>query len=294
MEYKSIGHFGTAFRNLGRNSWMTSASIATVTVGLLIAGLVVMLIYNVNLFVSTVESELVIKVFLELDTTPQEREALEENLANHPLITDVRYVDKAEGMAILRQQFGDDAEVLDGLDLEALIWDGFEITTVDARQIAIVAEAITDLDHVEEVVYGREYISDILDATEMIKLIGLGLALAVGIASTFVIFNTIRLTVLMRHDEISIMRYVGATNWFIRWPFILEGWIIGICGALVASGVLIYAYDQFVIWLVEMIPYLQMVPVQTIAGQLVVILVGSGSVLGVLGSTLSMRRFLRL
>lgn len=294
MGYKIGNHFRTAFRNLIRNSWMTTASISTVMVGLFIAGLVVMLIYNVDYFVEQVESELVIKVFLETGLPIDQKALLEERIRTHPMVEAVRYIDKEEGMNILRNQFGDDADVLEGLDLEELLWDGYEITVADAKQIGIVAEALKDFTGIEEIVYGREYITDILRVTDMIRWIGLGLAVAVGVASTFIIFNTIRLTVLMREDEITIMRYVGATNWFIRWPFILEGWLIGLFGAMFAGGILVLAYQKFALWFSGIIQYVQVVSPDVINIQLFLILGAGGSLLGILGSTLSMRKFLRL
>ena len=276
MFYKMGNHLRTACRNLWKNSWMTTASISTVMVCLLIAGIVVLLISNVNSFVNQVESELDIKVFLESGLPLDDKALLEERIRAHPMVHQVQYIGKDQGIELLRDQFGEDAEVLDGLDLEALIWDGYEISVQDAAQIAIVAEAIKDFKGIEEVVYGREYIADILNVTDIVRWIGLGLAVAVGIASTFVIFNTIRLTVLMRQDDITIMRYVGATNWYIRWPFILEGWLIGLLGSMFAGGLLIWAYKQFTLWFAGIIQYVQVVPTTVISTRLFIILAEIG------------------
>ncbi len=294
MFYKMGNHLRNACRNLWKNSWMTTASISTVMVCLLIAGIVVLLISNVNSFVNQVESELDIKVFLESGLPLDDKALLEEKIRAHPMVHQVQYIGKDQGIELLRDQFGEDAEVLDGLDLEALIWDGYEISVQDAAQIAIVAEAIKDFKGIEEVVYGREYIADILNVTDIVRWIGLGLAVAVGIASTFVIFNTIRLTVLMRQDDITIMRYVGATNWYIRWPFILEGWLIGLLGSMFAGGLLIWAYKQFTLWFAGIIQYVQVVPTTVISTRLFIILAVGGSFLGIFGSTISMRKFLKL
>jgi cell division transport system permease protein len=273
---------------------MTTASITTILVGLFIAGLVIILIANVNFFIEQVESELLIKVFLEKDIPTDQRVILEERIGNHPLVDTVRYVDTEEGRMILQEQFGDDADVLEGLDLDEILWDGFEITVYDAAQITLVAQAVENFEGIDEIVYGKEYVSDLLRVTEMINYIGVILAIIVSIASTFVIFNTVRLTVLMRKDEISIMRYVGATNWYIRWPFILEGWIIGLLGALIASGALIWAYNKFAVWFVTNIQYVRIVPINLVTQYVLIALCVGGSILGIFGSTLSLRRFLKL
>ena len=292
--YKMGNHLKTAFRNLIRNSWMSTAAISTVMVCLLIAGTVVLLISNVNYFVDQVESELVIKVLLEDNIALDDKALLEERIRIHPMVNEVRYIDKEEGIELLKKQFGDNSAVLDGLDLNQYISDGYEVKVKDSAQISIVAEALKEFKGIEEIVYGKEYIADIINVTNIIRLVGIGLAIAVAIASTFVIFNTIRLTVLMRSDEITIMRYVGATNWYIRWPFILEGWLIGLFGSLVAGGILVYAYKQFAIWFSSLIQYVQVVPTTTINLQLWVFLAIGGSFLGIFGSTISMRKFLKL
>jgi cell division transport system permease protein len=287
-------HIKVALRNLFRNAWMTTASITTILVGLFIAGLVIILISNVNYFVDQVESELLIKVFLEKDLPLDQKVILEERIGSHPLVEGVRYIDTEEGKKIIQEQFGEDADVLEGLDLDEILWDGYEITVYDANQINLVAQALEEFEGIDEIVYGKEYISDLLRMTEIVKSVGIVLALIVSIASTFVIFNTVRLTVMMRKDEISIMRYVGATNWFIRWPFILEGWIIGLLGALLASGGLIWAYNKVAVWFVNNIQYVQIVPIDIVTKNILIVLCVGGSILGVFGSTLSMRKFLRL
>lgn len=292
--YNAMHHIKIALRNLLRNAWMTTASITTILVGLFIAGLVIILISNVNYFVDQVESELLIKVFLEKDLPLDQKVILEERIDNHPLVESIRYLDTEEGKKILEEQFGEDADVLEGLNLDEILWDGYEITVYDAAQINLVAQALDDFEGIDEIVYGKEYISDLLRMTEIVKSVGLVLAFIVSIASTFVIFNTVRLTVMMRRDEISIMRYVGATNWFIRWPFILEGWIIGLLGALLASGGLIWSYNKIAIWFVNNIQYVQIVPIDIVTKNVLIILCAGGSILGVFGSTLSMRRFLKL
>ncbi len=294
MFYNAIHHIKIAFRNLFRNAWMTTASITTILVGLFIAGLVIILISNVNYFVDQVESELLIKVFLEKDLPLDQKVILEERLESHPLVETVRYIDTEEGKKIIQEQFGEDADVLEGLDLDEILWDGYEITVYDAEQINLVAQALEDFEGIDEIVYGKEYISDLLRMTEIVKSVGIVLAFIVSIASTFVIFNTVRLTVMMRKDEISIMRYVGATNWFIRWPFILEGWIIGLLGALLASGGLIWAYNKLAVWFVNNIQYVQIVPIDIVTKNVLIVLCAGGSILGIFGSTLSMRKFLRL
>jgi len=292
--YNAMHHIKVALRNLFRNAWMTTASITTILVGLFIAGLVIILISNVNYFVDQVESELLIKVFLEKDLPLDQKVILEERIGSHPLVEGVRYIDTEEGKKIIQEQFGEDADVLEGLDLDEILWDGYEITVYDANQINLVAQALEEFEGIDEIVYGKEYISDLLRMTEIVKSVGIVLALIVSIASTFVIFNTVRLTVMMRKDEISIMRYVGATNWFIRWPFILEGWIIGLLGALLASGGLIWAYNKVAVWFVNNIQYVQIVPIDIVTKNILIVLCVGGSILGVFGSTLSMRKFLRL
>ncbi len=294
MISNSIYHFRVALRNMFRNGLMSMASITTIVVGLFIAGLVVILIANVNYLMEQVENELLIKVFLERDLTEDSRNLLEERIRSHPLVNTVRYIDKEEGKAILEKQFGEEAYVLEGLDLDRILWDGFEITVHESAQIVLVARALSGFEGIEDIIYGKEYISDLLRIANTVRTVGTILALVIGIASTFVIFNTVRMTVLMRQDEIAVMRYVGASNWFIRWPFILEGWLIGLIGASLSAGALIYLYRQISEQFVQYVSYLALVPIDTVTQYLLLALTIGGSLLGILGSTLSMRKFLKL
>ncbi len=155
-----------------------------------------------------------------------------------------------------------------------------------------VAAAVTVLAGVEEVLWGREIVEQLLAITRMMRLVGIGLMVALALAALFIIANTIRMAIFARRREIGIMRYIGATNWFIRWPFVIEGLVLGLLGGMTAASVLAWGYYLAVRALVQAKPFWPWVQPWPFLQQLALLLLSIGVVIGILGSGLSLRRYL--
>lgn len=295
MRLYTLGSFvRTALRSLWRNSWMTVASVGSVVVGLLIFGIFMVAVWNLNHLAAQVESQVEITVFLQDNISSDDVSGLEQSISNIPGVLEVQFVSRDEALLRLEERFGADSELLAGLREDNPLWDTFEVRVEDAQLVSTVASTISQLTYVDDVQYGREWVEDMLKVTRLLRLAGLVLMAGLALASTFIIANTIRITVFARRREITIMKFVGATDWFIRWPFVIEGWLLGVIGAALASAIIYVGYTQVAVWLAANVPFIGLLSPQEVIRELLVLLFAIGSLLGICGSTISLRRFLRV
>lgn len=287
--------FGYFFQSAGssliRNSWMTLASIGTVAVALLVLGVFMLLAVNIGAMAAQVEEQVELTAYLA-DLSPEERNRLANELKAIPGVAAVTFVSREEAWQRLLEWYGDDRDFLAGWEEDNPLREAFEVRADSAFRIAEIAGAVTEVRGIEEVVYGREIVEQLLSITRGVRFVGMGLMAGLALAATFIIANTIRITVFARRREISIMRYVGATAWFVRWPFVIEGLALGIIGAILASSVLAWGYYFAVRSLAAAIPFWPFVAPWPLLQRLALALIGLGALIGVTGSALSVRRYL--
>jgi cell division transport system permease protein len=273
---------------------MSFASLATVAISLVILGFAWMMMINASHIVSVMESELEINVYLRQDADSNRAASLRSYLQNIDEIDEVVFVPKEEGLDLLNRRFGQDVDLAESLGGENPLPDMFRIRAKQADQIPGLSERIQRMAGVETVRYGQEMIEQLLQVTQWIRSVGLVVVVATAVAALFLIATTIRLAVFSRSNEISIMQLVGATNWYIRWPFFLEGMVIGLLGALAAVTALYLFYAQIAKYLTRSMSF---IPLVTEYSAMFVVyrgLIIFGACLGALGSVFSMRRFLRI
>ena len=172
--------------------------------------------------------------------------------------------------------------------------DSYEVTVRDPSMVETTAQAIAEFKGVEQTKYGQDVVEHLFDITRLIRIFGLVLMLLLAGATLFIISNTIRLTVFARRKEVAIMKYVGATDWFIRWPFMLEGVVMGFAGGVIAAIALKLVYAAAAAKIYDTLAFFPLIPEQpfmTIIGMLIVI---SGMAIGALGSSISLKRFLKV
>ncbi|MBQ1416255.1 MAG: permease-like cell division protein FtsX, partial [Selenomonas sp.] len=223
------------FRSLRRNNWMSFASIGTVAVSLFVLGVFLILVLNMNRMASTLESQVQISVYLEEDLSRQQRIDLQSNIEKMQGIDTVKFVDKDEAKARLSERLGDQKYLLEALGDKNPLPDAFELTVAQPDMVETAAKAIERMDGVESAKYGQDVVEHLFDITRLMRIFGLVLMLLLAGATIFIISNTIRLTVFARRKEIAIMKYVGATDWFIRWPFLMEGIVLGCIGGILSA-----------------------------------------------------------
>lgn len=223
------------FHSLRRNNWMTFASIGTVAVSLFVLGVFLILVLNMNRLAGMLESQVQISVYLEDHLTDREKRQIGYDIESLQGIDSVTYVDRETAKERLKERLGDQKYLLDALSEDNPLPDAFEVTVTTPAVVESAAGAIAAMQGVEEAKYGQDVVEHLFDITRLMRIFGFVLMGLLGGATLFIISNTIRLTVFARRKEIAIMKYVGATDWFIRWPFLLEGIVLGCIGGFIAA-----------------------------------------------------------
>ena len=295
MRYKGLLYaWGEALRSLYRNKWMTIASIGVVVVTLLMLGGFMLVNLNLNHITENVKGQVEIVLYVEDTATLAERNELREKLVAHSSLAEVRFVSRDEALQRLKKQMGDIVEGYETAE-ENPLPDSFELRTHHPESVGAVAEELARYPAVAKVDYGKATVDRLFTATRAVQLVGLFLMVGLAITAIFLIAHTIKLTVFIRRREIMIMKYVGATNWFIRWPFVLEGLIIGLLGAVLPLAGLYYIYLASLEWVAaNNLMFLTLLPASPIMGELSKYLIPLGTGLGILGSAFSMDRYLRV
>ncbi|ASA24461.1 permease-like cell division protein FtsX [Paenibacillus donghaensis] len=298
-----LRHVREGIRNVFRNGWMSIASITSIVVSLFVLGVFILLVLNVNEVADKADSQVQINVHLALETDQKMRETVQKEISEMPEVSKIEYVPKDQGLKELRTDLGDAAdEVLEGFNKDNNpLPDKLVVDVVVADTVAFVSGKIEDLNkiHPEQpiyrVKYGKGSIETLFKVTRAVRNIGFIFVAGLALMSMFLISNTIRVTILARRKEIGIMKLVGATNYFIRWPFFIEGALIGMIGSLITSGALYLGYSGLTASVSgDPILGLQLIPFHEIWMQLCGLLVGLGMLIGIWGSTVSIRKFLKV
>lgn len=285
---------GQAFSSMRRNNWMTVASIGTVAVTMIVLGVFLLLAGNITNLAGNLESQVEVSVYLQDEITSEQVDALANEFTALEQVALVKYVSKEEALLRMRDWYGESADFLAGLEADNPLRNSFELRTHRPEQVLDVVPVLRSFDGVAEVQYGQGVVEQLFAVTGVLRVVALGLMFGLAAAATFIIANTIRITVFARRREINIMKYVGATDWFIRWPFVIEGMTLGLIGSLIAAGLVAWAYRATVSSMAVSMPFLPLVTpwpfLLGISGWLILI----GTAIGIIGSTVSLRRFLRV
>ena len=282
------------FRSLRRNNWMSFASVGTVAVSLFVLGVFLLLVMNMNRLASMLESEVQISVYLEDGIKAGDRRDLQQDIANMQGIETVKFVSREEAKQRLSERLGDQKYLLDALGDKNPLPDSFEVTVIHPDMVETAANAIARMDGVESAKYGQDVVRHLFDITRLIRIFGLVLMLLLAGATLFIISNTIRLTVFARRKEIAIMKYVGATDWLIRWPFLMEGMVLGFIGGLLAAIALRSFYAAMAAKIYSTLAFFPLLPQYPFMNYVTVVILLSGMVIGAIGSTISLKRFLKV
>ncbi len=289
---------------MGRNGWMTFASVSSIAVSLFILGIFMLLALNVNKLADQLDSQVQINVYLQVDTAKAKSDEIERTIKRIPEVKQVTFVSKDEGLQRFRDSMGEDGkEALEGYEKENNpLPDSFEVEAFDPQKVSYVAKQIeainlTDPDKsITKVKYGKDTIEKLFSITNAVRNIGFFIVLGLAVMAMFLISTTIKMTILARRREISIMKLVGATNSFIRWPFFIEGAIIGFSGSFISVAILLYGYSQLVQTTsadigLYMIQFSTVDEVSFMVGGTIIAL---GTLLGIWGSTISVRKYLKV
>ena len=283
------------FLQIFRNRGMSLASIFSILAMLLILGMFFVITVNINLFTEVVKQDYdQIEVFLLDDTDKAQAEQIMTQIRTHEGVTDVQYRSKAEALEILKERWGESGYLLDSLGKNPLpVSILISVESLDnAGEVAAYAGT---LDGIEDVQYYQETVEKLTKITNFLQIGALIIMAFLVVVSVVVVSNTVKLTVFARAKEIRIMKYVGATNWFIRGPFLAEGIIIGMLAALISTGLIALIYKELIAAIgaqVLAIVSMPLISTQYMTGNMLIIFLALGMSIGACGSIVSMRKFL--
>lgn len=283
-----------ALISLRRNGLMSVASVSTMALSLFILGLFLILVLNLTHLASTLESQVQISVYLQDSLSEHETREIGTRITKLSGVNQVLFVNKDEAMKRFQERLGEQKNLLNALGETNPLPNAFEVKVERPEQVKTVAKAISELKGVENAKFGQEVIEQLFSLTKLVRIFGLVLIILLALAAIFIIANTIRLTVFARRKEIGIMKYVGATDWFIRWPFLFEGILLGFGGAVLAVLILSQTYGLLVQRIYDSLAFLPLLPEYPFIPQLSAFLVFVGMLVGATGSVVSLRRFMKV
>lgn len=286
-----------AFKSVFRNFSLSLASISCITITLIIVAISILITFNVQNFTTEMEKDLTIVIFLDTDTTEEEVNTVREKLENMANVESLTYQSKAS----VKEEMSKENEVFNEVmsswsDENNPLKDTFQVKVKQVEKISDTAKRIERIDKVSSVKYGEGMVDNLIEAFDAAKKVSYGMVIALVLVTVFLIINTIKLTIFSRKREISIMRLVGASNFTIKTPFIIEGMVLGIFGSIIPILIVCFGYialynhfDGYLysrmITLIEPEPFIYM-----ISGIVLVI----GIIVGMIGSASAVRKYLKI
>ena len=298
MRYNVLTYLiGEGFSNVFKNKKQAITSIGMMCVTMLIFGIFFVIGENLNHFVDQVQSEQGIRVFMDLDAKDEDISKLKQELLAIDGVNTVDFISQAQALQQLKERFGQKDYLLDGRD-ESIFPVSYVVTFTDLSKATSIQEKIEKLENVKKITSKNETIGTLVKIAKGIRIATYVISICLVVFAIFIIANTIKLTVHARRREISIMKYVGATNGFIRWPFAVEGMIIGVIAGVISTALLAAIYSLavenagFVGFISKM--GLTLLNFSELINLVVIVYLVLGIGIGVLGSTISMRKYLKV
>lgn len=293
--FSSLSYFwGETFRSLFRNRFMAIASVLTVTLSMFILGVFLSAVLNINHMASYLENQVEMTVYLKDGLTTDQVMGIGKYLKAQPGMKEIKFTNKDQAMKDFRERMGDQQGLLDAINGNPLP-ASYQMSFQTPEQLKTTAEVVAKYQGVETVQYGKDIIEQLYKVAQIIRLSGIVLIIFLAGAELFIISNTIRLTVFARRREIQIMKYVGASNGFIRWPFLFEGMVIGFLGSGFASLILWEGYKTVVSEMAAAgLVFIPMIPLWPFMGYTTLIILAAGIVIGVMGSAISLRKYMKV
>lgn len=284
-----------AFQQIGRNKGMSFASVFAIIAMMMILGLFFVVSVNVNLFTEMVKQDYdSVEVYLQDSTDTAQAQTIMNKLETVKGVDKVTYRTKDEALKIMKERWGDSGYLLDSLGDNPLP-NSVLVKVASVKGADRVNTLAAKMDGVESTKYYKETVDKLTKVTNFMQAAAIVIMIFLIVVSVVVVSNTIKLTVFARAREISIMKYVGATNWFVRGPFLVEGILIGIFSSLVSAGITYLIYSRIVATIgtkVMTILSSPLVPAGYLSLNLIIIFLAMGISIGACGSVISMRKFL--
>ncbi len=283
------------FRNIFKHGFMSIAAVLIMVACLLLTGTVTLIAYNIDLSITELQQSNEIVVWIDENLTTREARALGSEFDQIDNIATIEFIDRDEALEDYRQELGDDAYILEdyGSDNNPLR-NSFVFTMKDPSLAEDTIAQIEAVEGADDVRADEAVISRLMQIQNVFNIVALAMVVGLAVISIFIISNTVKLAMFARREEISIQKIVGATNWFIRWPFVIEGMVLG----LLAGGLAFLAqwglYTELHGIVSGVIPYFQIVPFESVRWLVLGVYCGAGVLFGIGGSVTSIRKFMNV
>ena len=289
-------HVRESLRSIARNGWMTFASVGAVTVTLLLVGVFFVIMMNLNNVANSIEEDVEIRVHIDVAANKEDQQALRSKIEQIPEVKTVKFSSKENELKGIIKSLGEEGEAFKLFEQDNPLNDVFIVKTKNPVDTMKTAKKIDKLEYTAKVKYGQGEVEKLFGFTKVSRNVGLVLIAGLLFTAIFLISNTIKITIVARRREIEIMRLVGATNAFIRWPFFLEGLWLGILGSILPMIVIgisyYYVYDYLKPKLQD--HFVQLLEFSPFIFQISGLLLLMGALIGVWGSLMSVRKFLKV
>ncbi|BFT66432.1 permease-like cell division protein FtsX [Parvimonas parva] len=287
---------GEGLVGIWRNKSMGLASIVSICSMLLILGGITFGVFVANNIVNDMKTKVdQIDIILEPEVAPARVREIKKELQKIENIKDVKYVSKEEALSKMKEQWKENSFLLDGM--ESALPESYEVKVESIENSTTVASSISNIKDVEKVVYYKDIVDKITKMSQIVKYVGISLVGVLLLVSFFIMSITIKLTVIARRKEISIKKYIGATNMSITGPFVVEGMVLGLLGAGVSFSMIFFAYKyvyESLTWGIGNIFYNYLLPLNTFGYYVAVAYFGIGIGIGVLASIFSSRKYMKV
>lgn len=289
-----IYFFKEALKSMKRNGLMTLASISTVALSLFMLGVFLCGVINLNNMASSLENQVQLSIYLKDGLTTDQIMAVGKQIKAIPNLKHLEFVNKEQAMKEFKARLGDQQQLVNALGDVNPLPNSYVLTFDNPSDVKATAKLAATFQGVESTHYGQDIVEELFRITQVIRIGGIVLIGFLAAATLFIISNTIRLTVFARRKEIAIMKYVGATNGFIRWPFLIEGMLLGLVGAVIAVLCVGEFYHFITMEVSESLAFFPLVPMFPFFYDVAIYILGGGIVVGAIGSTISLKQYMKV
>ncbi len=283
--------FREAFKSVARNHLLSIATVSTITICILILGMSVLITLNTSTFLDSLESDVEIMAYLEQELDNDGIKTVQGELESLSGIESITFVSREQALRDMQETLGKKEYDLESTLGKNPLPDSFEIKAADPHDVPDLAVEIEKINGIYKVNYGKGVVEQLFSTARWVRVVSLVFIILLGLGAIFLIATTIRLAIFARRKEIYLMKLIGSTDWFIRWPFFIEGIGLGALGSLLSIIILASAYGSL-LSRVETILFMPLVSGTDILINLYLSLFAAGAVLGIIGTGISINRFL--
>lgn len=284
-----------AIKSLFRNKTISIATIVNIMVTLTIYGIFLIIMNVIVTNVNDVESKLQLKIYLKDSITIEQQQAVKQAIEQVDGIDEVYYESKSEALSNFREQLKDYAWMIEGYDDTNNPLPSSYVIKISSPDVSYrIEEKLQGFEGIDDIGSDKVLVREVSKISSFIRAAWVILSFILILVSLFLIMNTIKLTIYSRRKEVYIMKFVGATDWFIRWPFVIEGMILGAIGGVLSIGIVYYVYFSIYKVLLDKNLFSYLIQPNLILIKLVIHFLSIGILVGIVGSIVSLRKFLKV